>query len=114
MIDLSDGIASDAAHLAAANGLCVEVDLARLPLADGLARAAALAGEEAAIFAARGGEDYELLVALPAGFDTQASKAFSDATGLAITEVGGFAVGRGVKLLWRGSAVELRGYDHFA
>ena len=54
MIDLSDGIASDAARLAEASGCAAVVELERLP------RAAGASVEQAAA----GGEDFELLAAL--------------------------------------------------
>ena len=43
----------------------VEVDLDALPLQAGVAEVAADAGVAPGVFAAGGGEDYELLVALP-------------------------------------------------
>ena len=55
MIDISDGIAADAPRLAAACGCGAVIWLERLP------RAAGASVEQAAA----GGEDYELLAALP-------------------------------------------------
>ncbi|MGC9220220.1 MAG: thiamine-phosphate kinase [Solirubrobacteraceae bacterium] len=61
MLDLSDGLASDGAHIARASGVTLRVDLASLPLASGVAEVAGQLHEDPASFAARGGEDYELL-----------------------------------------------------
>jgi thiamine-monophosphate kinase len=65
MLDLSDGLASDAARLAESSGVCVELDVRKLPLAPGVAEVAQALGLPAVELAATGGEDYELLVCAP-------------------------------------------------
>lgn len=110
MMDISDGLAGDAPHLAAASGASLEIDLARVPVHPSVHAVAASRGEIAAHFAAVGGEDYELLLTLPASF---ASGGVADAaTGVALTRVGTVVAGAGVRLLAEGRPVELEGFRH--
>jgi thiamine-monophosphate kinase len=95
MIDLSDGIATDAGRLARASGTGAVVELDRLPRAPG-------ASVEQA---ASGGEDYELLAALPPGVEAP----------VPVTVVGRLTEAPEVLLLDAAGAPQtLRGWDHFA
>ncbi len=60
MIDISDGLASDAEHIAQASGLELAIDAAALPLHAGVAEVASELGLAPWQLAASGGEDYEL------------------------------------------------------
>ena len=62
MIDLSDGLASDVHHLCDRSGVGCIVDLNLLPVKDDVRELARSLERDPEIFAATGGEDYELLI----------------------------------------------------
>ena len=113
MLDLSDGLGADAPHLAAASGVAIVVDVERTPVSGPAAAAAVANGIEASLYAAVGGEDYELLAALPPEFENGGPAQFERETGLAITRVGEARRGRGVRFQLRGQKVTIDGFDHF-
>ncbi|MCA1831322.1 MAG: thiamine-phosphate kinase [Actinomycetota bacterium] len=65
MIDISDGLGADALHIATESDVAVSIKAAALPLADGVPEAARYLGRDAWMFGASGGDDYELLMAVP-------------------------------------------------
>lgn len=91
MMDLSDGIARDVPRLARASGLAFEARIADLPAAADLMDLRArgvLSAEEERAFAFFGGEDYELLAALPASEAPAIVQEFVDTFGTPLTAVG--------------------------
>jgi len=88
MLDLSDGLARDAGHIAGRSGCRLLIELEQVPLAPG-------ATYEDLAF----GEDYELLAATsdPRGF----------------TVIGRCEPGSGVEIRMKGRPVALSGWEHF-
>ena len=64
-IDISDGLISDASHIAKASGVCLELDLDRVPLSPEVRE---LISADPSVFARAltGGDDYEILFTAPA------------------------------------------------
>jgi thiamine-monophosphate kinase len=69
MIDVSDGLAGDALHLAESSGVGVEIHDATVPLAPGVPETATLLGLDPLELALGGGEDFVLAAALPRAAD---------------------------------------------
>lgn len=61
-LDLSDGLTGDAAHIARASNVSLRIEHDILPISSALSEVAARMGWDAREEAARGGEDYELLL----------------------------------------------------
>jgi thiamine-monophosphate kinase len=102
-VDVSDGLAGDAGHLAAASGVALVLDEDALRGDPLLEEAAAAVGVPALDLALYGGEDYALVAASPTPID-------------GFRRIGQVVAGSGVAL--RGAhgqcAVIARGFDHFS
>ncbi len=78
-MDISDGLVQDLGHICRASNLAAEIDVAQVPLSP-QARAA---GPEWLPICLTGGDDYELLLAIPPGRET----------GIPVTRIGAFRSG---------------------
>lgn len=116
MIDLSDGLASDAAQIGRASGVELHIELAALPLDAGVDDVAAALEQPAWELAASGGEDYELCFCVPASGHAQehVERALAALDLAPVTWVGEVRAGTpGVRLSdERGHAVRIEGYEH--
>ncbi len=110
-IDLSDGLSQDVGHLCGASGVGAIIRLASLPLSAAVKKAW---GPRAAFEAAIGGEDYELLLAVPPRSVNALRNACAQA-GEQVTEIGELTADRSIVLFdAEGQAVERPGgFDHF-
>ncbi len=112
MIDLSDGLGGDAGHLAASSKLGLRIAAEALPLAVGVAEVATAAGRDPIEFAAGGGEDYELLAAIPVERVDEAAEAVRDAEGITLTRIGEVVAAGGVEIrLPDGRLLAPEGFD---
>jgi thiamine-monophosphate kinase len=112
MIDVSDGVATDGAHLARRSEVAVRVRLEALPLARGVAEVARASGREPAEFAATAGDDYELLFAAPPVRRAELEQAVR-ATGASVTWIGEVDEGDELELVGAaGRRLSLGGYEH--
>ncbi|HEX3602635.1 MAG TPA: thiamine-phosphate kinase [Steroidobacteraceae bacterium] len=112
-MDLSDGLIGDLPKLANASGLAAHVCVESLPLSQAMREAAS--SSQARDWALGGGEDYELLLAVPpARFDEIAAAA--DQLNLMLTPIGELHAGAGVTWSLNGEdfTPSVSGYDHFA
>ena len=103
MLDVSDGLAPDAGHLAARSGCALAIELERVPVAGGVAEIAARVERDLWELVCGFGEDYELLAALPG----------EAAAGSGFTIVGECREGSGAELLLGGAPVSVGGWQHF-
>jgi len=120
LIDLSDGLAGDAGHLAAASGLSLVLREKSIPLHPALAPALdpmSESGESPLFFALEGGEDYELCFTVPPGTLDEWVSPFQDSFGIPLTKVGSAMEGQGVFLEEASGEVrplECGGFSHFS
>ncbi|WP_396205390.1 thiamine-phosphate kinase [Gemmatimonas sp.] len=101
MLDISDGLAADARHLAAASGVWLDLDPARIPVGPGLTAASAL----------ESGEEYELLATIPPEALDTLQRRWAAETEVPLTVVGRVVASNPEAGDVNGSVA---GHDHFA
>jgi thiamine-monophosphate kinase len=111
-MDVSDGLVQDLGHICRASGLAAELMAAEVPLSD----AARAAGPEWLVTCLTGGDDYELLLAVPPG-RVDALRQEAARTGVAVTRIGRMHPGS-AEVVVRGAGGEVLtltqgGWSHF-
>src|SRR5215475_10702364 len=117
MIDISDGLAQDLAHICEESGVAAIVDFDSIPVADEVGLISK--GAEAALeFAIYGGEDFELLLTASRD-DEDGLVEIAACYGVKLSRIGEIIPahqGQPMLLLRRGGEVKplsIRGFDHF-
>jgi thiamine-monophosphate kinase len=105
MIDVSDGLSTDLAHICEESHVGAEIEAEAIPRA----RVGQKKQEVAMELALHGGEDYELLF-------TSSQSVPRQVTGVRITRIGRITQSGGMRLLdakGRARKLEARGWEHF-
>jgi len=121
MMDLSDGLATDLAHLCEASGAGALVEADTIPVEPSLAEAVRLFNMDRVQLMIMGGEDYELLFTAPPA-NTQRVLRLAEKAGMIFFPVGTITEETGVRLLQsvpgrsdvRETDITFMGYDHFS
>lgn len=87
-IDLSDGLADAVTQIAAASGTGATIDAAALPIHEGARRWFTSKGTDPVTASVAGGEDYELLFAVPRRAGGRLRTAVSQGRGVPVTRIG--------------------------
>ncbi|HIJ78064.1 MAG: thiamine-phosphate kinase [Desulfobulbaceae bacterium] len=117
MLDLSDGLATDLAHVCAESKVGAEVVAEEVPLSDLLRKAASFCGRSPLEWALAGGEDYQLLFTVAPDNEQRLRTLVAEQLGGVLYCVGRIVEGAGVTMISAdGSRREIsyQGFEHFA
>lgn len=112
-MDVSDGLAGDLTKLCRVSGVAADIDIGKVPLSD--AAKAVIAAEPARLETAlTGGDDYEIICAIPAA-KAEAFRATAKAANVVVTEIGEIKAGEGARLLADGKPLSFKraSFSHF-
>ncbi len=115
MLDMSDGLGTDLAHLCECSGLGADIEASLLPVSDASRQVALALNMDANRLAVSGGEDYRLLFTCSANDEGAVKKMVYEALGRELFQIGKMISGSGVNLYVKGKKSEIayQGYEHF-
>jgi thiamine-monophosphate kinase len=114
MIDISDGLSTDLAHLCRSSGVGAVVEAERVPVDESAQGVADCLGMDPFDIAVNGGEDFELCFTVPAGEGDSVTGSFLERFGLPMTRIGSIT-GSGLLVRDGGGAerdLVIGGFDH--
>ncbi len=115
MMDISDGLATDLAHMCTASGTGAEIIHENLPVSEQLRTAAEKLQKPLLDWVLRGGEDYRLLFTVSPRHEKELRRLVAERTGMEMYAVGRITAEQGVYLRRGEKRLEIsyQGYDHF-
>ncbi len=116
MMDVSDGLTTDLAHICRASGTGARIAVDRIPISRATREVARALDRDALVWACTGGEDFELLLTCAPGAVDELAQDLLRETGTALTAIGRIEPAEaGIGYVdSHGAAVALpRGYGHF-
>jgi len=113
-MDLSDGLADAVTQVATSSGTGARIDASSLPLNRGASNWLASRGEDPVIASVAGGDDYELLFAVPRRTASRLSGVAREARGVPLTRIGELTADPAITLARNGRLEPLpAGFVHF-
>jgi thiamine-monophosphate kinase len=116
LIDISDGLSSDLAHICTESGVSAQLEAVDIPVSEEVRHIAHALQVAPLTLALHGGEDFELCFTAPAGAVSRLQPTFTAHFQCPLRRVGTIQAGHGVTLRRPDGTpqpLSARGYDHF-
>ena len=115
MMDISDGLATDLAHICKESRTGAEIFKENLPVSEQLRAAAGKLKIPVLDWVLKGGEDYQLLFTVSPDHEKDLQRRVAKQSGMEIYAIGRIIEGPGVHLCSRERRqnINYQGYDHF-